>query len=101
MCFVVNSILEQRAKEKGIMRPQLEERVKTFDSLLEKIARKKKAGRTITNPFEDIDDFAGVRFICYFFQDLDTIKECILSGEDILMCTKLQKLSQITLEKNY
>jgi len=83
MCFVVDSILQARAKEAGIMlRPERERRVKTFESLVEKIARKQAEGKVISDPFEDIEDIAGVRIICYFSKDVEEIGKIIKSGQD-------------------
>ncbi len=82
MCFVVDSILRARAKEAGIMRPEHEYRVKAFERLVEKIARKQAEGKVITNPFEDIEDIAGARVVCYFREDVEMIRRIIESGED-------------------
>jgi len=82
MCFVVDSILRARAREAGIMRPQQEWRVKTFERFIEKIARKQAEGKNIDDPFEDIEDIAGARVICYFAEDVQKIREIIESGED-------------------
>lgn len=82
MCFVVDSILRARAKEAGIMRPEHEHRVKAFERLVEKIARKQAEGKAITKPFEDIEDIAGVRVVCYFREDVKAIRKIIESGKD-------------------
>lgn len=47
-------------------------RLKNFDSFYEKISRKK-----YENPFEENEDFCGVRIVLYHLDDIDKVKEII------------------------
>ncbi|GAB3742488.1 hypothetical protein GCM10027594_21970 [Hymenobacter agri] len=53
-------------------------RVKDVDSAYEKIARKE-----FNNPFEQIEDWCGLRIICYYPSDVDRICEIIVKEFDI------------------
>lgn len=77
LCIVVATILRARAKELLVMKPQIDFRVKSFESTLEKAARKK-----LSAPFEGIRDFAGVRVICYFREDVAAMVGAIKSAPD-------------------
>ena len=54
-------------------------RVKEIDSLIEKIERKPYA-----NVFEDVEDFCGVRIICYYTTDLKKIDDIIEGNFEII-----------------
>jgi ppGpp synthetase/RelA/SpoT-type nucleotidyltranferase len=54
-------------------------RIKTFDSFLKKIERKK-----YTVPFEQIEDICGIRIICYYRSDIEKICEIINKEFEIL-----------------
>jgi len=86
MCFVVESILRVRSKEAGIMRPQQESRVKSFESILEKMPRKGKY-----SPFEQFDDLAGTRLICYFEEDVQKMKQVIETAGDFEILEPVDK----------
>lgn len=47
-------------------------RVKDFDSFFEKIGRKK-----YKDPFNEIEDFCGIRIICYYASDIEKIEKII------------------------
>ncbi|MFD2890845.1 GTP pyrophosphokinase family protein [Flavobacterium chuncheonense] len=47
-------------------------RIKELDSFLEKIERK-----SYNNPLEEIEDFCGIRIICYYQKDINEIQEII------------------------
>jgi putative GTP pyrophosphokinase len=48
------------------------ERIKSFDSCVNKVAVKK-----IEEPFRDIEDFVGLRVVCLFLSDLDRVEKVI------------------------
>lgn len=48
------------------------ERIKGFDSCVNKVTDKK-----IENPFEGIKDFVGLRVVCLFLSDLDRVEKVI------------------------
>jgi len=50
----------------------LDGRVKTLESLNEKISRK-----TYSDPFEDVEDMCGLRVICFYISDLDVLSKLI------------------------
>jgi putative GTP pyrophosphokinase len=50
----------------------IEYRIKSFDSFLKKIERKK-----FESPFEQIEDICGIRIICYYRSDIEKICEII------------------------
>lgn len=60
--------IEKRLKKRGIKIHSIPSRVKDLDSLLEKIKRKH-----YENPFEQIQDFVGLRIICLFISDIPKI----------------------------
>jgi len=89
MCNVVDSILLARASEQGLMPPQQQSRVKTFDSLWRKFERRlaqaaspEARERLLANPFDFIRDVAAARVVCYFPEDADVLVGIIRSGED-------------------
>lgn len=54
-------------------------RIKSFDSFLKKIERKK-----CDNPFVQIEDICGIRIICYYRSDVDKICELINHEFEVL-----------------
>lgn len=54
-------------------------RIKSFDSFLKKIERKK-----FDSPFEQIEDICGIRIICYYRSDIEKICEIISKEFQIL-----------------
>lgn len=63
-------------------------RVKRIPSILEKAQRK---GVSLENLTDKIEDIAGIRLICQFVEDIDTVVEIIRKREDL----------EIKREKNY
>lgn len=64
--------IEKKLKESGIKIHSIPSRVKDLDSFLDKIERKQ-----YENPFEQIQDFVGLRVICLFLSDIPKIGEII------------------------
>lgn len=64
--------LEALLKEEDIGFLSVTYRVKEIDSLLEKVERK-----TYSDVFKEIEDFCGVRIICYYTTDLKKIDDLI------------------------
>lgn len=54
-------------------------RIKSFDSFLKKIERKK-----FDSPFEQIEDICGIRIICYYRSDIEKICEIISKEFQVL-----------------
>lgn len=69
-------------KDRGLYSPieQVEGRVKTISSILDKCQKKKIALEDIE---ERIIDLAGVRIICQFVEDIDKVVEIIRSRSDM------------------
>lgn len=69
-------------KERGMYSPieQVSGRVKSIPSLLEKAQKKKIAIEDIE---EKIEDLAGIRIICQFVEDIDTVVELIRNRSDM------------------
>lgn len=82
MCNSVEAILLSRSNELNIMQPMIEKRVKSFDSIIDKIVRKGEKKEIVTDPFTRFKDIAGVRVICYFKEDAKKFCEIIKEGND-------------------
>lgn len=54
-------------------------RIKEFKSFFEKIGRKQ-----YTEPFDETEDFCGIRIICYYNQDIQKIKQIIKDEFEII-----------------
>ena len=65
--------------DKNISYHTVSHRIKEFDSYSEKIDRKK-----YDNPVEQIEDFCGIRVICFYHSDLERIEKVILEEFDVL-----------------
>ncbi len=80
MCNAVEAILISRSNNLNIMRPVFEKRVKSFESIINKIVKKGENNEVVIDPFARFKDIAGVRVICYFREDAKElckiIKEC-------------------------
>lgn len=75
----VKYILEKCLLEKEIEIQRIEGRVKTIDSLLEKATRCE-----IANPLEGIEDQCGLRIVCLFLGQIDSIAALIRNNFTIL-----------------
>lgn len=64
----VEQALKQFLKEHEIASFDVEQRVKDEKSFVDKVVRK-----SYDTPFEQVEDIAGVRVICYYNEDLDVI----------------------------
>jgi putative GTP pyrophosphokinase len=74
----VTFALENRIKISGLKVASVHGRVKTLDSVLNKMERKE-----YKDPPSDIHDFAGVRVVCQFTADLDVIDKLIRELFDV------------------
>jgi putative GTP pyrophosphokinase len=68
----VRQALVQFLNEKNISSFDVETRVKDEKSFLDKVLRK-----SYDSPFDEVEDIAGVRVICYYNEDLTVIDEII------------------------
>lgn len=68
----IKEALEEYLKEKNISFVTIESRIKDFESFYEKISRKK-----YKNPFEQNEDFCGIRIILYFQDDIEKVNKII------------------------
>ena len=71
--------LEEFLTEKNIPFLQINYRVKTIESVLEKIERKE-----YENPLSQIEDFCGLRIICYYRNDIGKICDLLKDELTIL-----------------
>lgn len=65
----------------------IKSRLKSPESILEKLQRKKVPFRA-TKIEEKLNDIAGVRVICAFPEDIYLLSECLLKQEDIYLIEK-------------
>jgi ppGpp synthetase/RelA/SpoT-type nucleotidyltranferase len=79
MAEKLEALLVNELKLGGIEFIEVETRVKTLESFLEKCMRK-----NINNPFTDITDLVGVRVIFPFLDDLDIVEPVIKKNFEIL-----------------
>lgn len=79
MCDEVEDILYRITCESDIEVAHIHSRPKTLASFCEKITRKK-----YENPFEEVEDFAGVRLVYLYASDLEKIESLIESEFEIL-----------------
>lgn len=64
----------QLLKDNSIEISELTHRVKSLDSFIDKIERKK-----YQNPFDEIEDICGLRIVCYYPSDIEKINTIIKS----------------------
>lgn len=74
----VKFILQKEISRNKIKIHTFTDRIKPFDSFLDKIRRK-----NITEPFKDIHDLVGLRIVCLFFTDLTILRDSIQKEFDI------------------
>jgi ppGpp synthetase/RelA/SpoT-type nucleotidyltranferase len=72
LCIEVSYILKKRLTEEAIEISNITMRAKKLDSFILKIQRKE-----YDDPFTDITDFAGVRVVCLYRDDIKKIAEII------------------------
>jgi ppGpp synthetase/RelA/SpoT-type nucleotidyltranferase len=72
LCSEIAYTLEVELKRAGIKYAAVTSRAKELQSFLEKIKRK-----AYVDPFAQTDDFAGVRVVCFFHDDLPKIEKVI------------------------
>lgn len=71
----------------------IESRVKTYDSIMRKVARK-KIRPTLKSIAENIDDIAGVRVICSFIDDIYVLADTFLQQDDITLLERVDYIKQ-------
>lgn len=72
LCVTAKYRLFTEISKKKIKIHSLEDRIKTFDSFLDKMKRKKTK-----EPFREIQDLLGLRIVCLFRSDLYSIRTII------------------------
>lgn len=87
LCIEVAYILEKKAKAVGVEIALVAHRAKSLNSFLEKVQRKK-----YSDPFVEIEDFAGVRLVCLYVSDLTKIEEVIKNEFEVI--SKIDKLNE-------
>ena len=66
--------LKELLNDNSIEYYSITHRIKTFSSFYEKIERKK-----YKDPFSEIEDICGLRIICYYLSDIETINKIIFN----------------------
>lgn len=74
----VLNVIQDQLKGTEIDISAVQSRIKTFESFYEKIGRKK-----YEDPFLRIEDIAGIRIICYYPSDVETIEQIIKNSFEI------------------
>src|SRR5215203_4503052 len=72
LCAEVAYILNRELNKREIEFSTITYRAKTLDSFLEKIQRK-----SYNDPFAEITDFAGVRVVCLYIDDLPKLESVV------------------------
>lgn len=86
LCAEVAYILNRELNKSDIEFSNITYRAKTLNSFLEKIQRK-----SYRNPLSEITDFAGVRVVCLYVDDLPKLERII--GEQFEIIEKIDKLT--------
>src|SRR5690554_6791035 len=92
LCAEIAYILKKKLSEAEIEFSSVSYRAKTLKSFLEKIVRK-----TYDNPFADITDFAGVRVVFLYQNDLTKIEAII--KKEFKIIEKVDKLNDKGIDK--
>jgi ppGpp synthetase/RelA/SpoT-type nucleotidyltranferase len=79
MCQEVQYIIGKRLADSDIEVSAVTSRAKTLNSFLEKLDRK-----SYKDPFSDITDFAGVRVVCLYLDDIHRIERIISKEFEVL-----------------
>lgn len=86
---VINSALKKYIKDENIEYNLMESRVKSFDSILRKIERKKNK---YVDPFKEITDLLGIRIVTYYREDVDLITKLLFENFNIDYENSVNKL---------
>ena len=86
LCNEIRYTLEKRLSKDGIEFSTITARAKTLNRFLDKMARKK-----YRNPFSEITDFAGVRVVCLYVDDITLIEKII--EDEFVVVEKVDKLT--------
>ncbi len=86
LCAEVAYILNRHLNDSQIEFSTITHRAKTLNSFLEKIQRK-----SYQNPIEEMTDFAGVRVVCLYVDDLQRVERVIAEHFEIV--EKIDKLT--------
>ncbi|NTZ95298.1 hypothetical protein FCH79_08180 [Pseudomonas koreensis] len=78
LCAEVEYILKKKVTQASIETSFLGSRAKTLNSFLEKLTRK-----SYSDPFTQIDDFAGARVVCLYNNDITKVIDIIRNEFDI------------------
>ena len=62
----------------------IKSRVKSYDSIMKKI-RRKKIGLTVEDIEDKMNDIAGVRVICSYIDDIYLLADCLLRQDDVTL----------------
>ena len=90
--------LKKEHKEKDLYSPieQVSGRVKTINSILEKMQRKNISWADLE---EKVEDIAGIRVICQFYEDIDKVAE-IIRGEGLSHAHEGERLQKLPYDRS-
>lgn len=74
----IDDVISSQLSDEGIPYLHIQKRIKSFDSCFEKVNRKH-----YQDPFEQIEDFCGLRIVCYYPSDVERIAQMLRSEFDI------------------
>ena len=74
----IKYIIHEAIKNKPIKIHYVSDRIKPFDSFLDKIKRK-----DLKDPFNEVHDLIGLRIICLFLEDISKVGDLITQGFDV------------------
>lgn len=75
-------------QENNILYLSISARIKDFDSFIEKVERKQYA-----NPFDNNEDFCGIRIIVYYLKDIELVEEII--NREFTIVSSIDKTAQL------
>ena len=89
LCTEVAYILKKKLQERAIEISNITWRAKKLDSFINKIQRK-----NYIDPFSEVTDFAGVRVVCLYRDDVDKIENVI--DKEFKIIETVNKYDEIT-----
>jgi len=92
LCTEVEYILRKQVDKCEIEISTISSRAKTLNSFLEKLQRK-----NYNKPFEHITDFAGVRLVCLYLDDISKIAEIVRS--EFVVVDEVNKIEELGADK--
>ncbi len=90
----VSELVDQLIKDAGIPIVQIEHRAKTLGSFLEKLER-----NSYKDPFKEIKDFAGIRVVSYYNDDVERVADIIRNEFQVDADHSTDKLQELAIDE--